>query len=129
MTLFRADWHLGRLGSWKSGPSGKPKQKEWEAELAQPASSWKEYSSSGGVLGEFLPLDLAPNATLAFLIPVPSLAGLDQFDSQRMQGGARADSRMFEGGNLALAKPKDNLFQRAFGCCSKVAVLPAQEIK
>lgn len=71
--------------------------------MAQPASSWKEYSSFRGV-GELLPLDLASNATFPFLVPAPSLAWLDQFDSHGMQDGARADSWMSEGGNLALAK-------------------------
>lgn len=106
----------------------KQEQKEWEAELAQPAISWKEYSSFRGT-GELLPLDHASNASSPFPVPAPRLAWLDQFDSHRMQDGARTDSWMSEGGNLALAKSKDNLFQRGFDCCSKLAVLPAQEIK
>lgn len=76
-----------------------------------------------------LPLDLASNGTPAFLVPGPNLTWLDHFDPHRMHGGARADSWMFEGGNLAWAKFEDNLFQRGFSCCSKVAVLPAQEMK
>lgn len=61
--------------------------------------------------------------------PVPRLAWLGHFDAHRMQGAARAGSWMSEGGNLALAKSKDNVFQRGFSCYSKVALLPAQEIK